>query len=85
MTHGLKLLIGCFAFAAIAAVWGCWYDNAHPSNRGWTGYITHCEVHGHLPLDEAIKETIRERESSDDRHEREAQEMDQNTDFGSMS
>ena len=85
MNHGGKILIGCFAFAAAALIIGCIYESYHPTNKGWTGHLSHCEVHADRPLEEVLIEVRYENESSQDRGVREAEERAQNTDFGSMS
>ena len=92
-TQSGKVLLGIFAISAVVCCFGCWQDNAHPSNRGWTGEIAHVEVHGHRPLDEAIKEQARDEARRDmtqeecDYHDAydSAREQEQNTDFGSMT
>lgn len=95
-TQSGKVLLGIFLASGLLAMFGCWYENNHPSNKSWTGHISHCEVHGHIPLERALKEEARDREYRDmskgereyreyQDHENDRSREEQNTDFGSMS
>lgn len=94
-TQSGKVLLGILLGSTLLAMLGCWYEKNHPCNRNWTGYMSHCEVHGHIPLERALKEEARDREYRDmrpgerDYREHQDREIDrqseQNTDFGSMS
>jgi len=84
MNHGLKLLIGCFVFGTIVCICGCLWDNTHTSNKNWIPYYV-TEIHAHRPIEDVVSEIERDNESQRERIEREAEERDQDTDFGRMS